>query len=405
MIPSSTRTPLTILNGFLGAGKTTLLKSLLYKLQDNAVKLAVIVNDMSELDVDGVIIANTELVSKAQLNFVSISTTSISSEEGLAKLDAALHQLLKNFQPDLLLLETSGSSHPAPLLRYFQHHPKVALKGFLTLADAVMLKEDYLCGETLIDTFKAHLAEGTQSVETLLVEQLMLSSKVLLTKSDRLTHPSIQQIARHVHPLNPYIDILATQWGEVELSMLTSMPDYNFQLVDTLLQEMAQRDNRLSENPQAAFQLQTRVLDDRRPFHPQRLWDACQRYLGKGVHRSKGFFWLASRDDLALLWNQAAGSINLEFVSYWKAGVLAHEDSGLRPEERQRLEQQLASQCAEFGDRRCRITVIGEEKEVGDFTAALQRCFCSEEEIAYWKQGGTFLDPWPTRVARLKSGD
>ncbi|MEG3135927.1 GTP-binding protein [Rouxiella sp. T17] len=399
----SSKTPLTILNGFLGAGKTTLLKSLLYKLHATSLRVAVIVNDMSELDVDGVIIANTELVSKQQLNFVSISATNISSEEGIARLEVAIEKLLGEFKPDLLLLETSGSSHPAPLLRYFQHHRRVALTGFLTLADAVMLKEDYQSGETLIEGFKQHLARGTRGIETLLAEQIMLSSKVLLTKADRLPANAVQAIAGQLHQLNPYIDIIATQWGEIDVSLIPSLPAYNFQLVSTLLDEIVQRDAKHRAEFHGAFQLQSEVIDDQRPFHPQRLWDTCQQYLGKGVHRSKGFFWMASRDDLALLWNQVAGSINLEFVSYWKAGVLKHQDNGLIAEERQALEKQLAGQSSRFGDRRCRITVIGEGEEVEHFTSALKLCFCTESEIADWLNGGEFNDPWPQRVARLKS--
>lgn len=281
--------------------------------------------------------------------------------------------------------------------------PLTILTGFLTLADAVMLKEDYQSGEMLIEGFKQHLARGTRGIETLLAEQIMLSSKVLLTKTDRLPANTVQAIAGQLHQLNPYIDIIATQWGEIDVSLILSLPAYNFQLFSTLLDEIIQRDAEHKAEFHVAFQLKTEVIDDQRPFHPQRLWDTCQQYLGKGVHRSKGFFWMASRDDLALLWNQVAGSINLEFVSYWKAGVLEHQDNGLIAEERQALEKQLAEQSSRFGDRRCRITVIGEGEEVKHFTSALKRCFCTESEIADWLNGGEFNDPWPQRVARLKS--
>ncbi|AMO83751.1 CobW family GTP-binding protein [Obesumbacterium proteus] len=398
------RTPLTILNGFLGAGKTTLLKSLIFKLHTKKVRLAVIVNDMSELDIDGVIIANTELVSKEQLNFVSISATSISSNEGIEKLDIAICKLQAEFDPDIILLETSGSSHPAPLLRYFNEHPKVALKGFLTLVDAVMLKEDYDSGKKLIGVFQRNLSAGTHSIENLLVEQIMLSSKLLLTKVDRIQTDIISNIAQELHPLNPYVDIIATQWGELDPEVIFSLPDYNFHLVSKLLEEM---EDAFELTPGGGigypFELTTQVIDDPRPFHPQRLWDTCQRFLGRGIHRSKGFFWMASRDDLALLWNQVAGSINLEFVSYWKAGVLAHNNNGLTVEEREALEKQLAKKCSRFGDRQCRLTVIGESKDVAEFTRALRRCFCTELEIEDWLNGGAFDDPWPKRVVRLKA--
>nr|QTX14870.1 hypothetical protein [Klebsiella pneumoniae] len=93
--------------------------------------VSVIVNDMSELDVDGVLIANTEIVDAASNNFVSISADSISSRSGIQKLDSALKNLLeKNGLRIFILLETSGSSHPLPPVRYLREHPRVSLKAF-----------------------------------------------------------------------------------------------------------------------------------------------------------------------------------------------------------------------------------------------------------------------------------
>ncbi len=144
------RTPLIILNGFLGAGKTTLLKNLLTQAHKRRMTVSVIVNDMSELDVDGVLIANTEIVDAASNNFVSISADSISSRSGIQKLDSALKNLLETRSPDFILLETSGSSHPLPLVRYLREHTQVSLKAFLSLVDTVMLNDDYDGGKKLI---------------------------------------------------------------------------------------------------------------------------------------------------------------------------------------------------------------------------------------------------------------
>lgn len=399
------KTPLTLLNGFLGAGKTTLLKRLLFMLQDKSLKLAVIVNDMSTLDVDGVIIANTELVSKEQLNFISISAMNISSQQGITQLDAAISKIQADINPDLILLETSGSSHPAPLLRYFHQHPTVALKGFLTLVDTVMLRDDYHCAKELIAGFKSNLARGRQGIEDLLVGQIMLSSQLLLTKTDRVHADVIHDIAQQLHPLNPYIDILAVQWGEIDPERLIALPDYNFDLVMTILTEIEDRQTLTLSGPEAknnTFSLKTQVINESRPFHPQRLWDTCQNYLGRGIHRSKGFFWIASRDDLALLWNQAAGSINLELIAYWKISVLNDQHNKLFPEEREALTKQLAQHCQRFGDRCCRLTIIGEGDDVNEFTQALQACFCNDDEIADWLNGGTFDDPWPKKAVKLQ---
>lgn len=389
--------PLIVLNGFLGAGKTTLLKSLLIQAHKRQMAVSVIVNDMSALDVDGVLIANTEVVGAADNNFVSISADNISSTSGIDKLDKALKQLLAQQLPDLILLETSGSSHPLPLVRYLRHHTSVRLKACLSLVDTVMLNEDYDGGHQLIPVFQEHLARGRRGIENLLAEQIMFCNKLLLTKNDRLPFDVVSDVARAIHPLNPHISITAVPRGNLELDEILNMPDYDFHRVSLLIDELQ---GEIDFNPQEG-EMSWRVIEDDRPFHPQRLWDTCHQFMGKGIFRSKGFFWLPGRDDLALLWNQAAGSIALEFISYWKSGVLEHTNNSLTHEERTALQQQISRTSGRFGDRSCRLTVIGRTDEIDSFTQALRQCLLNEQEIRFWQEGGHFPDPWPRKVARL----
>lgn len=395
------RIPLTILNGFLGAGKTTLLKSLLMQAHRQHLSVSVIVNDMSELDIDGVLIANTEIVGREKHNFITVSADSISSPSGIAKLSAALDELIAQHRPDHLFLETSGSSHPLPLIKLLRHHPHVRLQGLLSLMDAVMLENDYAAGSTLLPRWQENVRQQQRGVEDLLAEQLLFCSHLMLTKVDRLPADSVMKIARTLHPINPGVAIVALPWGNIELDDVLAMPDYDFQRVATLIEELEAAIEHPSDHQ--PYDIESRVIQDDRPFHPQRLWDTYQQHLGEGIHRSKGFFWLPGRDDLALLWNQASGSISLEFISYWKAGVLAHENNHLNDEERRILQQQLEAMPGRFGDRRCSLTVIGQRHQLDDFCRALRRCFLTEEEIDWWQDGGEFPDPWPQRVGRLKS--
>lgn len=394
------RIPLTILNGFLGAGKTTLLKSLLIQAHRQSVAVSIVVNDMSELDIDGVLIANMALVGREQHNFVTISADSISSHSGIMKLAAALETLIMQRRPDHIFLETSGSSHPLPLIKLLRHHPHVRLQGLLSLMDAVMLEKDYAGCSTLLPRWQENVRQQRRGVEDLLAEQLLFCSHLMLTKVDRLPAESVMTIARTLHQINPGVAVVALPWGNIELDEVLKMPDYDFQRVTTLIEELEEVVEHPSD-PGQVYDIASRVIRDDRPFHPQRLWDTYQQHLGEGIHRSKGFFWLPGRDDLALLWNQASGSISLEFISYWKAGVLAHEDNRLNEEERRVLQQQLAAMPGRFGDRHCRLTVIGQRYQLDDFCRALQHCFLTEEEIAWWQAGGEFSDPWPTQVGRL----
>ncbi|MFT8212361.1 MAG: CobW family GTP-binding protein [Symbiopectobacterium sp.] len=404
------RIPLIILNGFLGAGKTTLLKSLLVQAHKRKYSVAVIVNDMSELDVDGVLISNTEIVSSHSQNMVSIAADNISSDTGIMKLNNAIARLLSNKMgsdktPDFILLETSGSSHPLPLVRYLRDHPQVCLHAFLSLVDAVMLHEDYDDGHGLITALQQHLERGKRGVVNLLAEQLMFCSQMILTKYDRLPRETLTDIATAIHPLNPQVGIIAVPWGNLDLEAVLALPPYDFHrvalLIDELTDDIGTNCSPVSIAPSHSV-LSSCVIQDEWPFHPQRLWDVYHHHMGTGVYRSKGFFWLPGRDDLALLWNQAAGSISLAFISYWKSGVLRHTDNHLTTEERQALQQQLAKSSGRFGDRHCYLTVIGEKEEIDDFATVLRQCFLTEDEIIWWKRGGIFADPWPHTVVRLK---
>lgn len=396
------RVALTVLNGFLGGGKTTLLRHLLAQADSRRIIVASIVNDMSTLEVDGVLVNNNERPGPQTRNLASVFGIDIASPAGLDALAAALTTLTgADQQPDHIVLETSGSSHPLPLVRYLRDHPRVALKGVLAVVDAVMLDTDHDGGWSLLPRFRANLQAGRRDVHNLIVEQCLFASQVVLTRADRLPPARLQDIARAVHPINPGAAVVAAAWGNLTLDTLLTQPDYDFHRVERLVDELQDDVDRDSDRHHR-YGLDHRVIRDRRPFHPQRLWDACQRFLGTGIHRSKGFFWLPSRDDVALLWNQAAGSIGLELISFWKAGVLAHADSRLDRQERAALEQQVRGAHPLFGDRRCELTVIGASEQLDPFVEALRRCFLTPGEIRRWQGGGQFDDPWPRRIVRLR---
>ncbi|MEM9139896.1 MAG: GTP-binding protein, partial [Pseudomonadota bacterium] len=124
-------------------------------------------------------------------------------------------------------------------------------------------------------------------------------------------------------------------------------------------------------------------------------------YLGEGIYRSKGFFWLPTRDKLQLLWNQTAGSVGLEILNYWKIATLEDESLNLSAPERAEMRRRLEGQSPDFGDRHCRLTVIGDRDGLETFASALRECFCSDQEVELWKAGHAFVDPWPKTTAHF----
>ena len=198
-IKSTKRVPVLILNGFLGSGKTTLLRSLLVQTDRENMKVGVIVNDMSELDVDGLIVAQTERFKKNDRKFQSIFSCVLSSQKGIEKLGLALEEILSCDELDLLIIETSGSCHPMPLIELFKFQPDFKLTGVLTLVDSAMIEQDYDCGQQIFPIMQRNLQNQQRDVTNLLVEQIMFCSHLLLTKVDRIEEKKLQAIVKSVH--------------------------------------------------------------------------------------------------------------------------------------------------------------------------------------------------------------
>jgi G3E family GTPase len=392
--------PVVILNGFLGSGKTTLLRNLLVQSHEKDISIGVIVNDMSELDVDGELVANTEVVEEENHTLISIHNCIISSRKGIEELDKALKKIVSKHEPELIIIETSGSGHPMPLIEFFQSQTKFKLTGVLALADSLMLARDYNNGQLVVPLLQYNMQIQKRDTINLLTEQIMFCSHLILTKADRLEKGKLQEIAQSIHPLNPYVSIVSVRFGNLAIEELLEMPEYNYHRVAQLAEEIRPvlEADLEDERP---YNLATRIIKNDRPFHPQRLWDACQKYLDQKIYRSKGFFWLASRDKLSLLWNQAAGNISLEMIGYWRSGIVESDDHSLTEMEIEQLKEMLAKETGRFGDRSCDLTVIGDKTQVDTFTEALESCFLTEKEIEHYLSGGQFDDPWPKNMVKL----
>lgn len=391
---SAARIPVVIINGFLGSGKTTLITSLLVQSSKKKLTVGVVVNDMSELDVDGLLVAETELFEKGDTNFKSIYSCILSSKKGIEELGLALNDMLKSNPPELLIIETSGSCHPMPLIEFFSTQSQFRLTGVLALVDSAMIDQDYDSGQLLVPIMQRNLQNQQRDATNLLVEQIMFCSHLLLTKVDRIDNTRVQPIAQAIHGLNPFVSVASVPWGNLPIDDVLAMPEYDYHRVAQLIKELkpSLEADRQDERP---YNMATRVIKDDRPFHPQRLWDVCQQHLGQHIYRSKGFFYLATRDRFSLLWNQAAAGINLEVIGTWRAGILADENNGLDRDEIEGLKKRLEKETGRFGDRHCNLTVIGDESQVDRFADALRSCFLDEDELESWQSGGSFPDPWP----------
>ena len=396
------KTPIVILNGFLGSGKTTLFRSLLSQSKQKNISVCAIVNDMSELDLDGELIGNTHIAEENNNIFVSISSSVLSSKVGIEKLDQAVQKLLSNQDPEMIIIETSGSCHPMPLIEYFKAQTKVKLTGVFVLVDSLMLAHDFNYGELLIPKMQENIIAGKRDTINLLIEQILFCSHLIITKTDRIEAEKLPDIATYIQQINPSASTHSVIFGKLTIESLFDLQEYDYFKVDQLIKELKPV-LEADQHGDKPYNLESIVIEDDRPFHPQRLWDICHQYLDKRIYRSKGFFWLASRDKHSYLWQQAAGGISLEIIGSWRAGIVEDENHGLSNMEIESLKELLLKESGRFGDRHCALTVIGDKTGIKQFTEKLKSCFLTEKEIELWNTGHQFEDPWPKNVVRMKS--
>ena len=394
--------PIVILNGFLGSGKTTLFRSLLSQSKKKNISTCAIVNDMSQLDVDGELIATSAIIEEDDKMLESISSHILSSNIGIKLLDQALKKILSNQIPDIIIIETSGSCHPMPLVKYFKNQNNIYLSGLFVLIDSLMIAQDYDFGKNIIHNLQQNMIQGKRGTINLLVEQILFSSHLILTKGDRINDDNLKKISSQIQNINPYATIHSVIFGKLNIESLFEIEEYNYLNVERLFGELKPILELESETDRP-YDLVTKLIKDDRPFHPERLWKVFNHHLKVSIYRSKGFFWLASRPSQSLLFNQAAGTINIELLGTWRAAILEEQKNNLQEIEVKFLKEKLSKESGRFGDRCCELTIIGDKTQIDEFSEKVESCFLTNEEIIQWENGFNFKDPWPKNILKINN--
>ena len=230
--------PVIILSGFLGSGKTTLFRNLLAQSKKIHIPISGVVNDMSELDIDGEILGNTTAVEENDKILISIHACLLNSDKGIKKLDQAMTHLCARKETKMIIIETSGSCHPLPLVEYFQKQNQVKLTGIFNLVDSLMLAQDFDNATTLIPTMQSNLASGKRDTVNLLVEQIMFSSHIFLTKCDRIEKERLSLVGSAISSINPFAAVHDIQFGRVDLKSLFELQEYDYFKVAKLIEEL-----------------------------------------------------------------------------------------------------------------------------------------------------------------------
>lgn len=392
--------PVTVLSGFLGAGKTTLLNHVLNN--RDGLKVAVIVNDMSELNVDARLIRDGgSSLSRVEEKLVEMSNGCIccTLREDLL---VEVSQLARQQRFDYLLIESTGISEPLPVAETFTFTDDqgrtlsdfARLDTLVTVVDAANFQRDLNSIEELRDR-KIGLDENdSRDIANLLVDQIEFANVILLNKTDLVASTDAARIESLLQQLNPLARIIRTAHGRIPLDSILNTGLFSEDWATRSTQWLAnERGAEVSEADEYGFR--SFVYRRWRPFHPLRLWEfQMESELASSLVRSKGLVWLASRNEYGGEWSVAGNIIGCDPLGRWLAST-PQEDW---PGDDDFIQESKEAWQEPFGDRRQELVLIGCNIDEAAITAALDECLLTEKELAdgpiAWSDYDDPFEPW-----------
>ncbi|MFO0266295.1 MAG: GTP-binding protein [Cyclobacteriaceae bacterium] len=391
--------PVTVLSGFLGAGKTTLLNHVLHNRE--GLRVALIVNDMSEVNIDAQWVRNEVKLSRTEEKLVELSNGCICCtlrEDLINEVKKLAHQ--NKF--DYLLIESTGISEPIPVAQTFSFVTGedlydltqiTRLDTMVTVVDALNFFKDFGSADTLQRRKLTDDAEDKRTIVNLLTDQVEFANVIVLNKTDLVSETDLQFLEATLRKLNPEARLIKSTFGRVSPREILNTGTFDYGKASQSAGWIKEL-NGVHTPETEEYGINSFVFRDHRPFHPERLWNFIQSEFPTNIIRSKGIFWLASRPDHALLWGQAGGSTQAEVYGKWWASVPEAD----RRKSRDFLANQKELQkkwSSDWGDRLNELVFIGQALDEALVTARLQTCLLTESEIVDFKSGSHFADRWP----------
>lgn len=388
--------PVTVLSGFLGAGKTTLLNHIL--LNREGKRVAVIVNDMSEINIDAQLVRDGgATLSRSEEKLIEMTNGCICCtlrEDLLIEINRLAHE--DRF--DYLLIESTGIAEPLPVAETFTFADAEGnslsdvekLDTLVTVVDAFNFLRDYESSDLIAERGESLGEDDDRTVVDLLIEQVEFCNVIVLNKADLITPEELDHLQHILRSLNPRARQVISEFGKVPLDQVMNTGLFDFEQAEQApgwLQEL--RDEHIPESEQ--YGITSFVYRARRPFHPQRFWNLIHSEW-EGVLRSKGFFWLATRPDFAGSWSQAGGACRHGAGGLWWSAV----DEAHWPEDAESLERIAENSAEEYGDRRQELVFIGIHMDKLILSAKLDACLLTDSEMRLGETGWRKLpDPFP----------
>jgi G3E family GTPase len=387
--------PVTVLSGFLGAGKTTLLNHVLNNRE--GLKVAVIVNDMSEINVDVNLVRDGGAnLSRTEERLVEMSNGCIccTLREDLLQ---EVTKLAYEGRFDYLLIESTGIAEPLPVAETFDFRDEdgkclgdiAQLDTMITVVDAHNFLKDFGNTDTLSERGVERDSDDERTIVDLLTEQVEFADVIVLNKLDLITPDQKKALYAILRSLNPQAEFVESEFSKVPLSKVLNTGRFDLEKARQSAGWLQAWDAPRSEADE--YGVSSFVYKNRLPFHPKRLHDYLNGNLD-GVVRAKGYFWIASQPDFVMSWSLAGAIGRFEGIGTWFAATPKNR----WPDDEEYVKAALSRFEGEYGDRKQELVFIGVDMNKDKICADLDRCLLTKDELAKGMNGWVSLsDPFP----------
>ena len=383
--------PVTVLSGYLGSGKTTLLNHILNHREGR--RIAVIVNDMSEVNIDKDLVADGGGLSRTDEKLVELSNGCIccTLRDDLLK---EVERLVHKGNIDYIVIESTGISEPVPVAQTFSYIDEAMgidltsicrLDTMVTVVDANRFVNDIHSEDLLVDRNQGADVTDERSIADLLIDQVEFCDVLVLNKTDLVTNEALDKLEHILRTLQPDAKIIKTTQSQVDINDVLDTGRFDFEKASNSagwIKELTEGGHEAHTPETEEYGMSSFVYSRRLPFHAKRFNDWLEQ-MPQNIVRSKGIVWLAQYNEVACLLSQAGSSCNISPVTYWVASM---------PKEKR--EEILAQRrCVaeiwdiEYGDRKTQFVIIGTDLDQEKIEKELDECLLNSSEInSDWHQ-------------------
>lgn len=392
--------PVTVLSGFLGAGKTTLLNHILHNKE--GLKVAVIVNDMSEVNVDARLVGEENTLSRTEEKLVEMSNGCICCTLR-QDLMVEVEKLASAGRFDYLLIESTGISEPIPIAQTFSYvddENGIDLSKFsyidtmVTVVDCLNFSKDFGTNELLQDRNLTNMEGDYRTIVNLLTDQIEFANIIVLNKVDLVDKETLGLLKATISKLNPDAKIINAEFGKVDPREVLNTGLFDFEEARESVGWQRELEAEYHTPETEEYGIGSFVFRSPKPFHPERFWNYLNTEYPENIIRAKGLFWLASRPKDAINFSQAGGSIRVDTAGVWWCSVPYSEriNNEAYIENKEFIESEWSEQ---WGDRQNEIVFIGQDLERDKMFRQLESCLINDEEIDLFEKKSKFRDPFP----------